>query len=466
MLASPVGSKRLEQARYAGGSLLLSALAAVSSPFDCVLAGMVGAGLGIEAICLFLGLTRLVLDDNLVRLGLRTPHDRPLRKTGARGWSVADIQCAIQWRRDCIHPDVIGQRLGRSANAVRAKLRRIGVPSPDRKALRRVDPQSLTPPVRGFGLPGSLPGNVSLAASDEPALAASQCARPHPFAAGFPRPTTEPSQPTADGRTASVPVHPATQPLRPVPTGTTRSDAALQPVPSPPGNDAHGPNCPQGKLRRPEANWDFVMGISLRYFGGQHYKAIGQAMGLTGAAVRSVMSRLEIPRDHARSKFGPVCDLECARATLAASGYELVRDSSQVDRPVNERALFWRHKKDKGVTKRRAARFREGKLGEYDKYKCETITLVTRADLDAAKAVEPPAAPQPTPFARHEPPPSHRSQNPMPASSHDMRRHADEKLSSRHQPSPVRSGLPGRAGHQVPWPHAGHGGAARGVAHP
>ena len=457
MSVSQTSFRPLEQALYSGPSLLLSAVAALAFPFDCVLAGMVGAGLGIEAICLYLGLTRLVLDDNLVRLGLRTPHDRPLRKSGARGWSVQDLQCAIYWRRDGIHPDVIGQRLGRSANAVRAKLRRIGVPPPGRKALRRVDPQSLPPRVPGFGFPGSDACNASSLALGDRALAVAPPAGPHPSASAFP---CTPAR-------AALPLVPAeVEPPRPVPSASPLSQAAPQPVAGLSGDSANVATPASSKLRRPEANWDWVMEVSLRYFGGQHYKAIGQDMGLTGAAVRSVMSRLEIPRDHARSKFGPVCDLECARATLAASGYELVRDSSQVDRPVNERALFWRHKKDKGVTKRRAARFREGKLGEYDKYKCETITLVTRADLDAAKAVEPPAAPQPTPFARHEPPPSHRSQNPMPASSHDMRRHADEKLSSRHQPSPVRSGLPGRAGHQVPWPHAGHGGAARGVAHP
>src|SRR6516162_8665095 len=113
---------------------------------------MVAAGQGIHAICLYLGLTRAVLDEHLVRLGLRTPHERPLRRPGPRGWSVLDTIRLIAWRVAGIHPEAIAQRLGRSANAVRAKARRLGLPRPDRKALRRVDPARLQDPVPGFGI--------------------------------------------------------------------------------------------------------------------------------------------------------------------------------------------------------------------------------------------------------------------------------------------------------------------------
>jgi hypothetical protein len=131
-----------------------AATAAVGFPFDVVLAGMVAAGQGMHAICLYLGLTRPALDKHLVRLGLRTPHERPLRKPGPRGWSVLDTIRLIAWRVAGIHPEAIAQRLGRSANAVRAKARRLGVPRPDRKALRRVDPARLEDPVPGFGIGG------------------------------------------------------------------------------------------------------------------------------------------------------------------------------------------------------------------------------------------------------------------------------------------------------------------------
>jgi hypothetical protein len=152
------GASQPGRVPFSGPGLLLSsaaaAAAAVGFPFDAVLAGMVAAGQGIHAICLYLGLTRPALDEHLVRLGLRTPHERPLRKAGPRGWSLLDTIRLIAWRVAGIHPEAIAQRLGRSANAVRAKARRLGLPRPDRKALQRVDPATLEDPVPGFGVGG------------------------------------------------------------------------------------------------------------------------------------------------------------------------------------------------------------------------------------------------------------------------------------------------------------------------
>ena len=86
---------------------------------------MVAAGQGIQALCHFLGLTRSALDEHLVRLGLATPHDRPLRQSGRHPWSVLDTVRLIAWRIAGVHHEGIGLRLGRSANAVRAKVRRL-----------------------------------------------------------------------------------------------------------------------------------------------------------------------------------------------------------------------------------------------------------------------------------------------------------------------------------------------------
>src|ERR1700756_1413375 len=129
---------------------LAVATTAAGFPFDPVLAGMVAAGQGIHAICLYLGLTRAALDEHVVRLGLRSPHDRPFRNPGPRGWSLIDTIRLIAWRVRGIHPETIGQRLGRSANAVRAKSRRLGLPRPGRKSLRRVDPAGLKDPGPGI----------------------------------------------------------------------------------------------------------------------------------------------------------------------------------------------------------------------------------------------------------------------------------------------------------------------------
>jgi hypothetical protein len=98
---------------------------------------MVAVGLGMEAICLYLGLSQGALHNSVIRLGLTTPPDRPLRKPGARGWSVLDIMRLIAWRVAGIHPETIAARLStpklpRSANAVRAKARRLGLKPPAR----------------------------------------------------------------------------------------------------------------------------------------------------------------------------------------------------------------------------------------------------------------------------------------------------------------------------------------------
>jgi hypothetical protein len=118
-------------------SLLLGLARALVFPFDKVLVGMVGAGLGAEALCRFLGLTRSGLDEHIVRLNLNTPADKALRRPSANGWSIHDTQKLIAWRCVGVHPEVIGARLStrRSASAVRAKARRLGLGAPPRKAL-------------------------------------------------------------------------------------------------------------------------------------------------------------------------------------------------------------------------------------------------------------------------------------------------------------------------------------------
>ena len=103
--------------------VLRSLAAVVLFPYDDVLRGMVAAGQGIEALCLFLGLTRSHLDDHLARLGLAMPHDRPLRQAGAHGWSIMDTMRLIAWRMAGVHTVIIGEKLGRSAGAVRSKAR-------------------------------------------------------------------------------------------------------------------------------------------------------------------------------------------------------------------------------------------------------------------------------------------------------------------------------------------------------
>jgi hypothetical protein len=398
--------------------------AAAVLPFDRVLAGMVAAGQGIEAICLFLSLSREALDDGLVRLGLRTPHDRPLRRPGPKGWSVADVIRLIYWRATGVHPEDIGHRLGRSANAVRSKARRLGIPAPDRKALRRVEPASLRDPSplghAGVFWPAapvpassraptrpcrpSPAGSAAAASASKPSTAPTAVAASMPPATGTnvggvvvlrpqaaPAPAGNQVAPTPGSqRTLQlfrvVPAHPITvPPAAPVAPVAPVKPPAPAPVSSQPSSSRVDPSSDLTwiiKLKRIDRDEAAVRALSLRYFGGQDYKSIARDAGMTVRAVTSIFTRVNLPRDLFRKKFGPEWCAECAQATLDRSGYILQRDISYADREEARRPLFWRHKRD-GIRTSRATRFRNGQLDEYDKYQSQRITLVTRADLDA-----------------------------------------------------------------------------------
>ena len=137
-----------EVAPIVGAGWLLSlAATAVSLPVDTLLFGMVAAGQGIQAILDYLGLSRMALEAHIVRLGLPMPHDRPRRRAAGRNpWADEDVRRLIAWRLAGIHPETIAVRLGRSAGSIRSKSRRLGVPTPNRKALRRLDPLNLKDP--------------------------------------------------------------------------------------------------------------------------------------------------------------------------------------------------------------------------------------------------------------------------------------------------------------------------------
>ena len=101
-----------------------------------ILTGMLARGHGIEALCMFLTLTRDVLLDLVVQLDLPTPHDRPYRRTGgARAWESSD-HCTLlmgwlgNWPTACI-----AQQIKRSRGSIWAKTRRMGLPRRDRRSL-------------------------------------------------------------------------------------------------------------------------------------------------------------------------------------------------------------------------------------------------------------------------------------------------------------------------------------------
>lgn len=130
-------------------SYLVGIATAIVFPLDVVFRSLAGAGLSLDALCAYLGITRHAVFEHIVRLGLPTPADTPLRKPSAKGWTVEDIHRLIAWRSTGVHPETIGQSLSRSrsANAVRAKARRLGLAAPSRKHLFRPPPEQLALPL-------------------------------------------------------------------------------------------------------------------------------------------------------------------------------------------------------------------------------------------------------------------------------------------------------------------------------
>jgi len=106
------------------------------SPFDYVLAGMIAAGLGIEAICLYLGTAKTVLLERLAALGLATPHDRPLRRSGGKNpWTAGETRQFLGWWVEGVQVACMAEALGRSRGALYGKRARLGLPARNRKRL-------------------------------------------------------------------------------------------------------------------------------------------------------------------------------------------------------------------------------------------------------------------------------------------------------------------------------------------
>jgi CarD family transcriptional regulator len=107
--------------------------AAALFPFTPVLAGMVAAGLGIEAIHLYLELSRTEILDRLAALGLPVPHSRPVRKGGKHAWTGEDVRHFIELWLSGVRIRGIAAVLDRSPGALYSKRRRLGLPTRPRK---------------------------------------------------------------------------------------------------------------------------------------------------------------------------------------------------------------------------------------------------------------------------------------------------------------------------------------------
>lgn len=483
----------VQEAPSVGAGLLLAVAAAIVSPFDCVLAGMIRAGLGIEAICACFNLSRADLDYNIVRLALSSPHDRPRRKGGRRPWPDDELRLAIYWRLCGIHPETIGLAFDRSAGAVRSKMHRLGVSAPDRKKLHKVDPATLSRTAPDFGFP--LPPNerdpsATTRSTGEPCNALQIV--PVGNVALPPIDTSAPAQiETRRDRNADVADGLDLFPLRVIPASKAEPEdlpevAAVLEVASidvPLEKDVQSPlsdykengggahDDPQvigpadlirrfqvvAPVHRPDTNEAFLLWMTLLYLGGMHYKAIAQYLGLTKDAVQAILYRMQMPRDK-KGKFTWICDLECAVEKLKDWDYQLIRSNEKAGLATHEQPLFWRHHSERGARKRRCTRLKNGEFDDYDKYKNGySVEIMTRAQLEAKRqALNTDAGVQ------H---PS-RLQSSMQGSPSIKQGDAHEQFKLRGHEAAVRPGLPGHARDQMPWSYPRNGGAARPVAHP
>ena len=384
----------------------------VVASFDRVLAGMVRAGQGIEALCCFLGLTRALLDHHLARLGLPTPHDRPPRRPGSRGWSEADTRRLIAWRVAGVHPEIIGQRLERprSASAVRAKARRLGLEAPPRKLLHRPPPEALRDPAPGLlfaidtsaqppspvGMCGRAAGEVSVAGAANGPVAAvhplvERAEKDGVAAASAPRRSRK-ARPDGQrelqlfgvvGGTAIVP----------------DADSALVPVIEAPPVDPE-PRIPRhedevdlsgdltwfGRIKRlPLANRAAVWIAFMLIAGGASYKSAAKRLGVTPGMFRTFRQRARVPVDYDRKKAGDVFDPDTARVTLERSGFVLRQAVASEDVPKDRVPWFWvRRSEAARIRLSPTKRPRERVPGEP---RSDTFVIFTRAMLDAERRV-------------------------------------------------------------------------------
>jgi hypothetical protein len=349
--------------------------------FDRLLTCMVSAGQGMQALCLLLSLSRSVLEDHIIRLGIASPHDRAMRAGGPKAWSLKDTLRLIVWRLAAVHPEVIGQRLDtpRSANAVRAKARRLGIPSPGREALHKPDASSLREPEAS-----DITATIMLAATEPGQNADEALKRLRERVTGAPGfPVALPvkgarssrKQGKPDGqrefRFFSIVGDPSDEPLvkpeKPVAPSHEEQVNFEQPL--------TWFATLKGR-RKAQANRAAAWVAFMLIAGGLHYKKAAELLGVTPASFRTFKSRIAMPSDTDRRKMGNVFNLEAAKATLNRSGYEL-RSC------LKSGNWFWEKKTSRGVRLSPQFRTTEKIIGE----RGNKFTIVTRAVLEAENRV-------------------------------------------------------------------------------
>lgn len=253
-----------------------------------ILAGMIGRGHGLEAICFFLQLTREALLDLAVLHDLPTPHGRPRRnRGGARAWTAADYTMLIgcwlaNWRAASI-----GEHLGRSQGSIWYQARRLGLPRRDRKSLVKPagaechgDRSAGAPDWRIAAVAGPTATSAREAGVDATARAAAIIG-------------TKVGQSEAEGAASS---RSRTTPAVTRAWGTAAPAADLRPRAWLVRN-AVTPVWVRLKANRDEIDWDLALDdeVANRCWAYQHPAAAARDFGISLRAFTSRHSRLELP---------------------------------------------------------------------------------------------------------------------------------------------------------------------------
>ena len=343
-----------EDATFIGAlSHLVGLVAALPFPIDAVFKSLAASGLSLHALAAYLGLTREAVFSAVIRLGLPTPSETPLRVASAKGWMVEDIQKLIAWRSTGVHPEVIGQNLSRSrsANAVRSKSRRLGLSAPPRKSLFRPSPEQLT---------------LAFAAPIQSA--------PRPRRDGRTSRSPDKAKPTHGTR----PLLPLTPPV--VPKSLDELDV----------NDLTWVGSLRGRRGRPDAGVDGISTnhVAAHAFGlvtcaGVDRFAAAELLGMTVDSYRTLRTRFGLPPIAHRSSFTSVFDIEVAEETIKRSGLELITSMRRTEgRPPQ---LFWRFRDERHV---RLAPTERPQRARGEPTFSKPMTIFTRAMIDAQIQVE------------------------------------------------------------------------------
>lgn len=134
---APVAMSAVQITPLAGGEILQ-----MPWRYDGALAGMIGKGLGLDAISAYLGAAPAVVMGRVVALGLATPHNKPLRRMKhAKAWPISDFRRLIDCWLDNWKASSASKAFGRSASSIYGQVRRLGLPRRSRRDLHQPTPE-------------------------------------------------------------------------------------------------------------------------------------------------------------------------------------------------------------------------------------------------------------------------------------------------------------------------------------